>query len=39
MCPKCRIPMVKRKAAQGARSGKEFYGCSNYPKCREVKQV
>lgn len=39
ICPKCNIPMVKRKATQGANSGKEFYGCSNYPKCREIKQV
>lgn len=39
ICPKCSIPMVKRKATQGANSGKEFYGCSNYPKCREIKQV
>ena len=39
ICPKCSILMVKRKATQGANSGKEFYGCSNYPKCREIKQV
>lgn len=37
VCPKCSIPMVKRKARQGANYGKEFYGCSNYPKCREIK--
>jgi len=36
LCPKCGIPMIKRKAMQGANAGNEFYGCSNYPKCREI---
>jgi restriction system protein len=26
--------MVKRKATKGPNAGKEFYGCSNYPRCR-----
>ena len=34
VCPRCGAPMVKRKAKKGANAGKEFYGCSNYPKCR-----
>lgn len=34
ICPKCGTIMVKRKAAKGPNAGKEFYGCSNYPKCR-----
>ncbi len=38
ICPKCSIPMVKRKATRGANAGKEFYGCPNYPKCREITQ-
>ena len=37
VCPKCGIPMVKRIAQKGERAGKTFYGCSNYPKCKEVK--
>lgn len=37
ICPKCSISMVKRTATQGANTGKEFYGCHNYPKCREIK--
>jgi len=36
MCPKCGVPMVRRKAAKGKDIGKEFYGCSNYPKCRKT---
>lgn len=34
LCPKCGAPMVRRKAAKGPNAGNEFYGCSNYPKCR-----
>lgn len=33
-CPKCKSPMVRRVATQGANQGKAFYGCSTYPKCR-----
>lgn len=34
VCPKCGAVMVKRKATKGPNAGKDFYGCSNYPKCR-----
>jgi hypothetical protein len=37
LCPKCGIPMVLRTAAQGEHKGKQFYGCPNYPRCREIK--
>lgn len=33
VCPKCGIPLVVRSGSRG-----EFYGCSNYPKCRETVQ-
>lgn len=36
LCPKCSTPMVLRKATKGQNAGKEFYGCPNYPKCKEV---
>jgi Protein of unknown function (DUF2726)/Topoisomerase DNA binding C4 zinc finger len=36
MCPKCGIPLVVRKAKSGANQGKQFYGCPNYPKCRQI---
>lgn len=29
ICPYCKTPLVLRKSKYG-----EFYGCSNYPKCR-----
>lgn len=38
LCPKCGIPMVKRTVSRGENKGKEFYGCSNFPKCREIKE-
>jgi hypothetical protein len=33
-CPKCGVKMVLRTASKGEHQGKQFYGCSNYPKCR-----
>ena len=33
-CPKCGAEMVLRTARRGERAGKQFYGCSAYPKCR-----
>jgi hypothetical protein len=36
LCPKCGIPMVLRTASQGEHKGRQFYGCQNYPRCREV---
>lgn len=37
ICSKCNIPMVMRMANKGAKKGQEFYGCKNYPKCRETR--
>ncbi|MEA4932790.1 MAG: NERD domain-containing protein [Lawsonibacter sp.] len=39
LCPKCGATMIKRKAVKGANARKEFYGCSNYPKCRGIVNV
>ena len=36
ICPKCGVPMVVRTVKRGKNQGKQFYGCPNYPKCREV---
>lgn len=35
-CPKCQVPMVQRKATRGRNAGTAFWGCSNYPRCRET---
>ena len=37
LCPKCGMPMVLRTVAQGQYQGRQFYGCPNYPRCREMK--
>lgn len=36
VCPKCGVPMVLRTTKHGANVGKQFYGCVNFPKCREI---
>lgn len=33
-CPQCNEPMVARVAKRGASSGREFWGCRRYPKCK-----
>lgn len=38
-CPKCGVPMVQRVAQKGKTAGQPFYGCPNYPKCREIGQA
>ncbi len=38
-CPKCGGKLVLRTAQRGARAGNQFYGCSNYPKCKFVKNI
>lgn len=38
-CPMCGNPMVLRTARSGHNQGKQFLGCSAYPKCRVVKQA
>lgn len=36
VCNKCGSSMVLRKAKKGKNIGNDFWGCSNFPKCREV---
>jgi len=36
-CPTCGSEMIKRTAKQGANAGGEFWGCSQFPKCRGVR--
>ncbi len=33
-CPKCESQMLLRTATKGLGAGKQFWGCSAYPKCR-----
>lgn len=36
-CPKCGSSMVRRKAKQGSNVGNSFWGCSQYPACRGIR--
>lgn len=36
-CPKCGSSMVRRKAKSGANAGNTFWGCSQYPACRGIR--
>ena len=35
-CPACNSQMILRRAKTGANAGREFWGCSTYPKCRGI---
>lgn len=37
LCPRCGAKMVSRTAKKGENAGKEFFGCSAFPKCRYIK--
>ncbi len=36
ICEKCGSTMVLRVAKKGNNAGNEFYGCSSYPKCKNI---
>ena len=36
ICPDCGIEMVLRTAQKGAYAGRQFYGCPNFPQCRQT---
>ena len=38
-CPKCEREMVLRTAKRGVNAGKQFWGCSDYPRCVETLEV
>ncbi|MGR5108887.1 NERD domain-containing protein [Vibrio jasicida] len=37
-CPRCGSEVVLRETKRGENIGKQFWGCSTFPKCRAVKQ-
>lgn len=39
LCPRCGSPLVLRTAKNGAYAGNQFYGCSNYPKCKYIRNL
>lgn len=38
-CPKCNSDLILRTATRGANAGKQFYGCSNFPKCKYIQNI
>lgn len=38
-CPRCKKAMVKRSAKKGKNIGNEFWGCSDFPKCKGVIKI
>ena len=38
-CPRCGSAMLPRTAKKGANVGKKFWGCSQFPKCRAVREM
>ena len=39
ICPQCCSTMVLRIAKRGPKSGEQFYGCSKYPKCKQILRI
>ena len=39
ICHKCGSKLVLRTANKGENAGKQFYGCSNFPKCRFILNI
>ncbi len=38
-CPKCGNPMLKRTQMKGRYQGRQFWGCSAYPKCDGIRSI
>ncbi|SFQ38390.1 Topoisomerase DNA binding C4 zinc finger [Lachnospiraceae bacterium XBB1006] len=39
VCPRCGGTLVLRTARKGKNAGNQFYGCSNYPECRFIRNI
>ena len=39
ICPVCGGELVLRTARRGANAGKQFYGCSSFPRCRYILNI
>lgn len=39
LCPRCGKTMVLRTATKGDNVGRQFYGCSGFPKCRYIENI
>ena len=39
ICPSCGGKLILRTAKKGPNEGNQFYGCSNYPNCKFIKNL
>jgi hypothetical protein len=39
VCPRCGGQLILRTAKKGDNVGNQFYGCSNFPKCRYIQNL
>lgn len=39
VCPKCNSELVLRTVKKGENIGNQFYGCSNFPRCKFTRQI
>lgn len=39
ICPRCGAKLVLRTAKKGERQGRQFLGCSRFPKCRYIEEL
>jgi ssDNA-binding Zn-finger/Zn-ribbon topoisomerase 1 len=39
LCPKCGGRLVPRVARRGTNAGRQFLGCSNFPRCRYIEDM
>lgn len=39
MCPRCGGRLLLRTASKGPQAGQQFWGCSNYPRCRYTQRL
>jgi cobaltochelatase CobS len=39
ICSQCDVPMVRRIAKRGKRRGSAFWGCANYPRCKNTVNI
>jgi len=39
LCPRCRTAMVRRTPKAGGKQFRPFWGCQNYPRCRETVDI
>lgn len=38
-CPICGKPMLRRMQKRGEKQGREFWGCSDYPRCNGIRPI